>query len=111
MFVQGIKAILERLRQKETDPDGEEQQPSQNKEVFQKGQENTQPKQLVNTNPILEELGFKHSLKYGPRSKLRKACTKFLRFSYLLDFLATEALQNIYLLSVRETINKLNELS
>ena len=36
---------------------------------------------------------------------------KFLRFSYLLDFLATEALTNIYLHSVSETIDKLEQLS
>ena len=36
---------------------------------------------------------------------------KFLRFSYLLDFIATEALRKIYLHSVDETINKLRQLS
>ena len=71
----------------------------------------SQPKQIVNTNPTLEALGFNHNLKYGPRSKLRKACSKFLRFSYLLDFLATEALTNIYLFSVKETISRLEKLS
>lgn len=65
----------------------------------------------MNTNPTLEALGFQHSLKYGPRSNLRKACMKFLRFSYLLDFLALEALTNIYLYSVEETILKLEQLS
>ena len=64
----------------------------------------------MNTNPTLEALGFKHSLKYGPKANLRKACSKFLRFSYLLDFLATEALTNIYLLSVKDTMDKLNQL-
>jgi dynein heavy chain len=61
----------------------------------------------VNANPILDALGFNHSLKYGNRSKLRSACMRFLRFSYLLDFVATEALTNIYLFSVDETIRKL----
>mgnify|MGYP006889532110 CR=1 FL=1 len=70
------------LRQKETEPEEEA-----SKNDFLK-QETQQPKQIVNTNPTLEALGFKHSLKYGPRSNLRKACSKFLRFSYLLDFLA-----------------------
>ena len=65
----------------------------------------------MNTNPNLEALGFSDQLKYGPRSNLRKECSKFLRFSYLLDFLTTEALTNIYLLSVRETIDKLTSLS
>jgi hypothetical protein len=36
---------------------------------------------------------------------------RFLRFSYILDFVATEALTNIYLFSVEETIKKLEQLS
>jgi hypothetical protein len=36
---------------------------------------------------------------------------RFLRFSYILDFVATEALTNIYLFSVDETIKKLEQLS
>lgn len=70
-----------------------------------------QPKQIVNTNPTLDALGFNHSLKYGNRSKLRNACSRFLRFSYLLDFIATEALTNIYLLSIQDTITKLKKLT
>lgn len=99
-FERGINRTLDNLRQKENDEE------DSHKAEF-KG-ETQQPKQIVNTNPTLEALGFKHSLKYGPRSNLRKACSRFLRFSYLLDFLATEALTNIYLLSVDETIVKLS---
>ena len=99
-FEKGINKTLDRLRQEVTEPEEEA-----SKTDFKN--ENQQPKQIVNTNPTLEALGFKHSLKYGPRSNLRKACMKFLRFSYLLDFLATEALTNIYLHSVQETIDKL----
>jgi dynein heavy chain len=61
----------------------------------------------VNTNQTLEELGFKRDMNYGPKSELRKNCMRFLRFSYLLDFLTTEALSAIYLQSVRETVVKL----
>ena len=53
-------------------------------------------KKSMNSAPIYEQLGFKHNLKYGPRSKLRRACSRFLRFSYLLDFIALEALSSIY---------------
>jgi len=60
-------------------------------------------------SPVFEQLGFKHNLKYGPRSKLRRACSRFLRFSYLLDFLAMEALANIYVRTVQETQEKLHE--
>jgi dynein heavy chain len=37
---------------------------------------------------------------YEKRSELRKECSKFLRFSYLVDFLAMESLSNIFMLSV-----------
>ena len=103
-FKEGIDRTLEKLRSKETEPEDDAARADFKTETHQ-------PKQIVNTNPTLEALGFKHSLKYGPRSELRKACTRFLRFSYLLDFLSTEALTNIYLHSVEETINKLRDLS
>jgi hypothetical protein len=45
------------------------------------------------------------------RKQLRKACTRFLRFSYLLDFIALDALSKIYLSSVTDTHQKLKELS
>ena len=99
-FEAGIDKTLDNLRMKEAEPEDEAAK------IDFKG-DAQQTNQAVNTNPTLEALGFKHSLKYGPRSNLRKACSRFLRFSYLLDFLATEALTNIYLLSVGETINKL----
>lgn len=50
-------------------------------------------------------------MKYGPRSKLRRACSRFLRFSYLLDFVALDALSNIYIESVKDTIRKLKTLN
>jgi hypothetical protein len=62
-------------------------------------------------NPALTEIGFTGQLKYGTKAELRKSCSRFLRFSYLMDFVATEALTNIYLFSVQETISKLEELS
>lgn len=62
-------------------------------------------------NPALEELGFKSTLKYGSKSKLRKICSRFLRLSYLIDFMSIEALANIYLMSIKDTIDTLRELS
>lgn len=58
-------------------------------------------------NPALIEIGFTSKLKFGMRSELRLLCSKFLRFSYLMDFIATDALMNIYLSSVVETIESL----
>ena len=107
MFKKGIEEVLDRLRQNINEPEDEDA----GKPEFNVKPDASQPKQIVNTNPTLEALGFNHNLKYGPRSKLRKACSKFLRFSYLLDFLATEALTNIYLFSVKETIARLDKLS
>lgn len=57
-----------------------------------------------------ENLSFPDNMTYEKRSELRKECSKFIRFSYLVDFLAMESLSNIYTLSVRDLINKLSQL-
>jgi hypothetical protein len=62
-------------------------------------------------NAVFEQLGFKHNLKYGPRSKLRKNCSRFLRFSYLLDFIALETLANIFVESVKDTVIRLRDVT
>jgi len=36
------------------------------------------------------------------RSKLRSECIKFIRFSFLIDFIALDSLRTIYLSSVFE---------
>jgi len=51
------------------------------------------------------------NLKYGMRKQLRKACTRFLKFSYLLDFYALETLSKIYLSSVEDTVSRLKYLA
>ena len=48
---------------------------------------------------------------YEKRSELRKECSRFIRFSYLIDFLALESLRNIYVFSVEELIDQLKELT
>ena len=75
------------------------------------GNDGAKEKKTLNSDPVFEQLGFKHNLKYGPRSKLRRACSRFLRFSYLLDFVALDALSGIYIDSVRDTITKLKHLA
>lgn len=57
-----------------------------------------------------ENLQFPDNMTYEKRSELRKECSKFLRFSYLVDFLAMESLSQIYQLSVRDLIFKLQAL-
>jgi len=57
-----------------------------------------------------ENLSFPDNMTYEKRSELRKECSKFIRFSYLVDFMAMESLSNIYTLSVRDLITKLQSL-
>lgn len=59
---------------------------------------------------VFEKLGFPPGMTYGHRSSLRKECSRFLRFAFLVDFLSYEALANIYLGSVRDMIDRLSEL-
>ena len=48
------------------------------------------------SNNVFERLGFPEGMTYGHRSSLRKECSRFLRFAYLIDFLSLESLANIY---------------
>jgi len=57
-----------------------------------------------------DRLGFPAGMTYGHRSSLRKECSRFLRFAYLVDFLTMESLANIYTHSVIEMIDRLDEL-
>jgi dynein heavy chain len=59
---------------------------------------------------VFEKLGFPEGMTYGHRSSLRKECSRFLRFAYLVDFLSLEALKNIYLGSVRDMVVRLEDL-
>jgi len=52
------------------------------------------------SNNVFERLGFPEGMTYGHRSSLRKECSRFLRFAYIIDFLSLEALANIYTGSV-----------
>lgn len=54
-----------------------------------------------------EELGFPEGMTYGHRASLREECSRFLRFAYLVDFLAMLALSNIYVFSVKDLITRL----
>lgn len=62
------------------------------------------------SNNVFEKLGFPEGMTYGHRSSLRKECSRFIRFAYLIDFLSLEALANIYTGSVQEMIKRLREL-
>jgi len=62
------------------------------------------------TNNAYEKLGFPEGMTYGHRSSLRKECSRFLRFAYLVDFLSLESLTNIYIGSVKSMIDRLDKL-
>ena len=47
----------------------------------------------LNQSPVYEQLGFKHNLRFGAKSKLRDACKRFLRFAFLLAL--TSALRTL----------------
>lgn len=58
-----------------------------------------------------EKLGFEDELSYDKRSELRRECSKFLRFSYLVDFIALDSLRNIYSLTVTDLLEELSSLT
>jgi hypothetical protein len=50
------------------------------------------------------------NMTYEQRSELRKECSRFLRFSYLVDFIGLESLRTIYIESVAELLVEFQEL-
>lgn len=59
---------------------------------------------------MFENLGFPDHMTYGHRSNLRKECSRFLRYAYLVDFLALESLTIIYIDTVKEFFDRLQYL-
>ena len=77
------------------------------------GEVKTESKKVLAIDSVYENLGFPQKMSYGQRSELRKQCSRFIRFSYLLDFIALDALKNIYINSyedLRRHVQKLNEI-
>jgi len=60
---------------------------------------------------LYEKMGFPENMSYGQRAMLRKDCSRFLRFSYLADFIVLESLMNVYITSVSDLKSKFLELS
>lgn len=71
---------------------------------------NTMGMKRKEPNNAFEKLSFPSGMTYGHRSSLRKECSRFLRFAYLVDFISLEALANIYKNSVEELISRLQSL-
>lgn len=91
----GFKECLDILRTKHNQ--------KQNEEEFGKQNENKK-KQFRTSESPCENLGFPDNMIYDKRAQLRKECSKFIRFSYLIDFIALESLKNVYQDSVDEVI-------
>lgn len=72
---------------------------------------NTITMKRKNQNTIADKLAFPDGMTYGHRSSLRKECSRFLRFAYLVDFLSLEALSAIYCGSVQDMIERLSSLN
>ncbi|CAG9334364.1 unnamed protein product [Blepharisma stoltei] len=58
---------------------------------------------------LYEKMGFPENMSYGQRSMLRKECSRFIRFSYLADYITSESLKNLYISSVKILIKKLED--
>ena len=58
-----------------------------------------------------EAVGFPPNVKFSIVNKLRNSSIKFIRFSYLLDFLAIEALSRAYIVSLKKTADTLKSLT
>ena len=71
---------------------------------------NTATMKRKEPNNAYEKLGFPAGMTYGHRSSLRKECSRFLRFAYLVDFISLESLSGIYKSSIEEMIARLNYL-
>lgn len=120
-FMQGISDIIKNLQNKITkDSDNEDtaknnfaQEENDQKKAYEISMNKDQPNAMKTSDAdrVYENLGFKPNLKYGGKSNLRKECSRFLRFSYLLDFVTMDALRNIYLNSVQFLVDKLNLLT
>ena len=62
------------------------------------------------SNTSYDKLGFPAGMTYAHRSSLRKECSRFLRFAYLVDFLSLESLSQIYILSLEAMIERIQDL-
>lgn len=58
-----------------------------------------------------EKLGFGNNMNYDQRSRIRHICIKFLRFSFLIDFLTLDSLSTIFMNSVKDLEEEISRLS
>lgn len=97
----GFKECLDQLRKKKSSAPIDDD--------FTKKE--SQPNMVRLKENAYENLGFPENMSYEKRSELRKECSRFIRFSYLVDFLALESLSNVYTNSIKDLIFELEGLN
>ena len=63
------------------------------------------------TETAYDDLKFNKEMSYDQRSRVRNVCMTFLRFSFLVDFIALDALTKVYVNSVSELRDRFYMLS
>jgi len=104
----GVRMILERLRDHIVNEMANDEDQF-NEELKALASDNKEKRRASERNKF-EELGFPPFLNYVHRSMLRHECSRFLRLAYLLDFMTTESLGNMYIGSVDDFVKKLKDL-
>ena len=97
---EGFQACLDALKKCQNSNQGEDE--------FAKKNENQNQYRLKES--AYDQLGFPDNMSYEQRSELRKECSRFLRFSYIIDFIAMESLVNVYRDSVLELLEGFEDL-
>ena len=118
-FADGIERQMKKIKEKIKEEAMKEDNMQKNKK---QGRPNTQggmhagpstqeSRKPLNVDQVYQKLGFSYKLSYSDRSILRKNCSRFLRFSYLIDFITMDSLRNIYLTSMTELNNHIQHLN
>ena len=102
-----INKVLKELRQRIL---GEITLDEQRRKDHPQPKSNSVAMKKKETNSSYDKLGFPQTMTYAHRSSLRNECSRFLRFSYLVDFLALEALSRIYIGSLEIMIERIQDL-
>lgn len=64
----------------------------------------------IYVDQALINLGFTTKLKFGMRAELRKLCSTYLRYSYLIDLIATDSLVNCYIKTLQGCVDHIETL-
>jgi dynein heavy chain len=104
---ENIRTIMDKLREYIVNDIAKEEEHKR----LSGGQQQTYQVKRRKTSALYEKMGFPENMNYGQRAILRKACSRFLRFSFLSDFIVLDSLRIIYLGSVEEIVKALDDLN